>query len=185
MKTERPSAVFPARASVDGSPAAWLTMRYVVATARPTMRSSSAGVFARWEPVPLTIVTFRAGTCGSSSKSHGRSRSEGRERVMSGITTATRSRAPTRSRSGRASIGARTASRNAAASSGSPFTNWGSITETLGASVARSIPSVPYWRRMRCMAPHDSVGLSGPEGRSRRPGAGGPGPAKERDPRTC
>ena len=119
-------------------------MRYVDATARPTIRSSSAGVFGRWEPVPTMMVTFGVGTWESSANSQGRSRSAGMGRVMSGITTASRSVAPTRSRSGGAPIGRRTASRNAAASSGSPATNRGSITVTSGASVASSMPSVPY-----------------------------------------
>ena len=128
-------------------------MRYRAATAGPTMRSSSAGVFGRWEPVPLTMVIRSAGTCEISPKSQGKSRSEGSDRVMSGITTAIRSREPISSRSGRAAIGARTASRNAAASSASPGTNRGAITETSGASVASSSPSIPYCRRMRLHGP--------------------------------
>ena len=108
------------------------------------MRSSSAGVFARCEPVPLMMVICPAGTWASSANSQGRSRSDGIGRVMSGITTATRSRAPIRSRSGRAPMGRRTASRNAAASSPSPSTNRGRITVTSEASVTRSRPSVPY-----------------------------------------
>ena len=132
-------------------------MRYVDATARPTIRSSSAGVFGRCEPVPLMMVTFRAGTWASSANSQGSSRSDGIGRVMSGITTATRSRAPTRSRSGRAPIGRRTASRNAAASSASPSTNRGRITVTSVASVTSSRPSVPYWRCRRSIALDDSV----------------------------
>ena len=106
-------------------------------------------MFGRCEPVPLMIVTFRTGTWGSSAKSHGKSRSAGMGRVMSGITTATRSLAPTRSRSGRVPIGRRTASRNAAASSGRPSTKRGWITVTSDASVATSRTSVPYRRRRR------------------------------------
>jgi predicted CXXCH cytochrome family protein len=98
-------------------------------------------------------VTFRGGTCGSSANSHGRRRSEGIGRVMSGITTATRSPARTISRSDFASIGRRTASRNAAASSGTPATNRGSITVTSDASVVSSRPSVPYCRRTHVMEP--------------------------------
>jgi hypothetical protein len=116
----------------------------VDATARPTMRSSSGGVLGRWEPVPFTMTTFRAGTCESSANSQGRRRSEGIGLVMSGITTATRSRAATRSRKGRAPIGCRTAARKAAASSGRPFTYRGWTTVTSAASVASSTPSVPY-----------------------------------------
>src|ERR1043166_4072981 len=95
------------------------------------------------------IVKFVAGTCESSVKIQGRSRSVGSGRVMSGMTIATRSLPPIRSRSGFVPIGFRTAVRKPAGSSVIPFTQRGSTTVTFGASVERSSPSVPYWRRMR------------------------------------
>jgi hypothetical protein len=36
---------------------------------RPSIRSSSAGVFDLWVPVAIRIVTSSARTCGISSKS--------------------------------------------------------------------------------------------------------------------
>ena len=74
---------------------------------------------------------------------HGR---RGIGRVMSGITTATRSCEATHSRSGRPPIGARTAARNAAASSGRPGTNLGSMTRTRSEAISTSSPSRPYCR---------------------------------------
>ena len=120
-------------------------MRYLRAPSVPTIFSRSAGVLGRCEPVPLMIVKFSAGTWESSAKSQGRRRSEGRGRVMSGITTATLSFAAIWSFRGRAPIGRRMASRNAEASSGRPGTKRGSTTVTLGASISRSSPAVPYW----------------------------------------
>src|SRR6516165_5794340 len=132
-------------------------MRYRAATARPTIRSSSAGVLARCEPVPLTMVIRSTGTCESSVSSQGSRRSDGRGRVMSGMTRATRSRAWTISRSGRAPLGSCTAARNAATSSVSPGTNRGSTTVRLGEEVRSSRPSVPYWSRRRLIGSHHSV----------------------------
>src|SRR5215210_2766538 len=110
----------------------------------PTIATSSSSVLARWEPVPLTMVTLSGGTWESSSKSQGRRRSRGRARVMSGITTASVSPAPISSFSGAEPVGCRTASMKAAASSGSPSSGLGASTVTLedGTSMLR-LP-VPY-----------------------------------------
>ena len=87
-------------------------------------------MFARWEPVPFTITNCSGATWPSSSNSQGRSRSDGRARVESGMTTATRSPAFTISRRGGVPMGRRTASRKASASSARPSTKRGSMTVT-------------------------------------------------------
>ena len=63
---------------------------------------------------------------------------------MSGITIATRSVALTISRSGRVSMGLRTASRKAAASSARPSTKRGVTTVTFSDAISASSPSFPY-----------------------------------------
>ena len=70
----------------------------------------------------------------------------GSGRVMSGMTIATRSCAATHSRSGLPPMGARTAAKNAAASSGSPGTKIGSMTRTRSDGISTSSPSRPYCR---------------------------------------
>src|SRR5205814_1342194 len=67
-------------------------------------------------------------------------------RVMSGMTTATRSDAFTVSRSGLPPSGWRTASSNDRPSSGSPSTNVGSMTRAFAEGRSMESPSFPYCR---------------------------------------
>jgi hypothetical protein len=115
--------------------------------ALPTIDWTSSGVVALCDPVPMTMVTLSSGTWESSRRIHGSSLSLGNGRVTSAITIATRSCAPTISASGLADSGARTASRNAASSSGSPGTKSGLRTVTSRPGTVTSSPSVPYCSR--------------------------------------
>jgi hypothetical protein len=67
-------------------------------------------------------------------------------RVMSGMTTATRSLDFTVSRRGLPPSGWRTASVNAAPSSGNPSTNVGSMTRAFAEGRSMESPSFPYCR---------------------------------------
>src|SRR5215204_3456946 len=149
MYTSRPSGDLPANASVLGSWALWFTMRKLEATSRPTIATSSSSVLGRWEPVPLTIVTFSGGTCESSSKSQGSRRSEGKGRVISGITTATWSSAATSSLSGAEPMGWRTASRKAAASFGNPSSCFVLSTVTFEDGISTLRSPLPYCNWVR------------------------------------
>src|ERR671912_744099 len=149
MYTSRLSGDLPANASVLGSWALWFTMRKLEATSRPTIATSSSSVLGRWEPVPLMIVTFFGGTCESSSKSQGSRRSEGKGRVMSGITTATRSLALTSSFSGAEPTGWRTASRKAAASFGNPSSCFVLSTVTSDDGISTASSPLPYCNSVR------------------------------------
>jgi hypothetical protein len=119
-------------------------MRYSETTSRPTIAASSSSVLGRWEPVPLTMAKFSGGTCESSSKSQGSSLSEGKGRVISGITTATRSAAPILSRSGAQPMGLRTASRKDAASSGNPSSCFVLRTVTSDDGISAVMSPLPY-----------------------------------------
>ena len=91
MNTTRPSGDFPAGNKVAGSWEEWLTIRYFETMASPTIAASSGQVLDRCEPVPTIMVKFFSGTWDSSSNVQCRRRSVTRGRVISGITTATRS----------------------------------------------------------------------------------------------
>ena len=105
--------------------------------------------WVQWEPVPLTIVTFSGGTCESSSKGQGSRRPEGKGRVMSGITTATRSLAPTSSLSGAEPMGRRTASRKAVASFGNPSSCFVLSTVTSDDAISTARSPLPYCNWVR------------------------------------
>src|SRR5215203_1277401 len=149
MYTSRPSGDLPANASVLGSWALWFTMRKLEATSRPTIVTSSSSVLGRWEPVPLTIVTFSGGTCESSSKSQGSRRSEGKGRVISGITTATLSLVSTSFWSGSEPIGLRTASRKAASSFGNSSSCFVLSTVTFEDGISTVRSPLPYCNSVR------------------------------------
>jgi hypothetical protein len=143
MYTSRPSASCRRRGAF-GVVGVVVDDAVVLVDVLPTISTSSSSVLARWEPVPLTMVTFSGGTWESSSKSQGRRRSRGRARVMSGITTANRSPEPTSSFRGAEPMGSRAASQKAAASSGRPSSGLGASTVTLEDGISTSRLPVPY-----------------------------------------
>ena len=97
-----PSMPVPACASRSRRTRCDPRSRQPLATTSPTMAPISAGVVARCEPVPITMVTWSGGTCRSSVRIHGSSRSLGSGRVTSAMTIATRSCAATLAASGAA-----------------------------------------------------------------------------------